>query len=109
MIEIVTNEWRPFIKLHTTLTNKDTNETYVSEVYFDVTKRPTLYSLPNGGTSIILANEDEIAVNETPLEILEAVDKMIKAEQEKKAQEAAEYMKATAERVAATAAKLEGE
>jgi hypothetical protein len=90
MIKVVENSWRPFIVLHS-----DDG----AEVYFDVTKRATLFNYEDG-TVIQLPGEDDISVVENVEDIIKAVDGMIAVEQDKKAKEATKYMQETMARVA---------
>lgn len=101
MIKITKNNWRPFIEL-TTLAEDGEEGT----LYFDVTKRPVLVQTKE--STIIHVDECDIIVKEKAKDIIKAVDKLIAAEQDRKAEQAKEYMKATQERVAATAALVEG-
>ena len=105
-VKITKNNWRPFIEL-TPVIEKDGVVTETgNKLYFDVTKRPVLVEEPNC-TVMILSDTVTIVVKESVKDILKAVDKMIKDEADKQAAEASKYMQQTAERVAATKAKLE--
>lgn len=97
MVEIVDNKWRPFIKLTGT-----TGE----EIYFDVNSRPLVVQ-GEKITTISTANMPTIFVQESAKDIIAAVDKLIEAEQDKKAEEARQYMEATMARVAETKKQLE--
>lgn len=100
MVEIVDNKWRPFIKLTSVVPDE--------YVYLDVTLRPIIVAT-DMGTEIYLPNykEGHWMVNESVDAIIAAVDKMIEAEQDKKAEEARQYMEATMARVAETKKQLE--
>lgn len=100
MVEIVDNKWRPFIKLETAYAGE--------QIYLDVTLRPVL-AATDSGTEIYLPNYKGAPwlVKESVEEIIAAVDKMIEAEQDKKAEEARQYMEATMARVAETKKQLE--
>ena len=67
MIDIVKNSWRPFILLH----DKEGRE-----VYFDVTKKPTITQYEYYTELFIDVNE-YIAVKESAKDIIAAVDAMI--------------------------------
>ena len=100
MIKITKNNWRPFIEL--TAVDPQGGE---AVLYFDVTKRPLIIQQEE----LTLLHFDEnadILVKEKAKDIIKAVDKLIAAEQELKAKQAAEYMKATQARVAETAKAL---
>ena len=97
MIEIVENKWRPFIVLH------DTED---CEVYFDVTKRPTLIQYVDG-TCIDLDNTSFV-VKESVKDIIAAVDKLIDIEADKKAAQYEANMAETMARVEANREKFEG-
>lgn len=101
MIKITKNNWRPFIELTTVA--EDGEE---GTLYLDVTKRPILVQTKEN--TIIHVDECDMAVKEKVKDIIKAVDRLIAAEQDRKAEQAKEYMKATQERVAATAALVEG-
>ena len=92
MIDIVKNSWRPFILLH----DKEGRE-----VYFDVTKKPTITQYEYYTELFIDVNE-YIAVKESAKDISAAVDSMIADEQQKKAEEAVKYMEQTKARVLET-------
>lgn len=96
MIEIVENSWRPFILLHDDEGN---------EVYFDVTKRPIITQFEDG-TSLHLGDA-VINVKESARDIIEAVNRMIQAEADKKAAQWEANMKETAARVEANRAQFE--
>lgn len=100
MINITNNRWRPFIELH----QVDTGCT----VYFDVTKRPTIIQYEDG-TELFFNMNESIIVQEPATEIIEAVDRLIEAEQDRKAEQAKEYLAATQARVAETAKMVEAE
>lgn len=92
MIEIVENSWRPFILLH---------DTEGCEVYFDVTKRPTITQYEDC-TELYMSTNEYFDVKESAKDIIAAVDKLVEAEQVKKAEEALKYMEQTKARVAET-------
>lgn len=98
MIKITENKWRPFIEL--TLADVEP-----CTMYLDVTKRPIIIQQPRY-TSISF-DEITYCVKESAKDIIAAVDKLIEAEQDKKAEEARQYMEATMARAAETAKKLE--
>lgn len=99
MIEIVENSWRPFILLHDDEDN---------EVYFDVTKRPTLVQFAEGGTNLYLSETEYYTVKENVRDIIEAVNRMIQIEADKKAAQWEANMAATAARVEANREHFEG-
>lgn len=92
MIEIVKNSWRPFILLH---------DEEGCEVYFDVTKKPTIIQYEDS-TELYINAEEYIDVKESAKDIIAAVDAMIADEQQKKAEEAVKYMEQTKARVLET-------
>lgn len=92
MIDIVKNSWRPFILLH----DKEGRE-----VYFDVTKKPTITQYEYYTELFIDVNE-YMTVKESAKDIIAAVDSMIADEQQKKAEEAVKYMEQTKARVLET-------
>lgn len=96
MIEIVENSWRPFILLH---------DEEGCEVFFDVTKRPLIIQYEDG-THLDLG-DTAITVKESARDIIEAVNRMIKAEADKKAAQWEANMKETAARVEANRAQFE--
>lgn len=98
MIKITKNNWRPFIELTTATEDEAT-------VYFDVTKRPIIIQTASG-TILDFGQEGSVLVKESAKDIIKAVDKLIAAEQERKAKQAEEYMLATQARVAETAKAL---
>lgn len=96
MIEIVENSWRPFILLH---------DDEGCEVFFDVTKRPIITQFEDG-THLDLG-DTVIDVKESARDIIEAVNKMIKLEADKKAAQWEANMQQTAARVEANRAQFE--
>lgn len=104
MIKITKTNWRPFIELHGVPKEP---EGFVETMYFDVTKRPLIIQTEKG-TLMHFGDDVAVMVQESVKDILKAIDKLIAAEQDKKAKEAEEYMRATQARVAEAAAKLEG-
>lgn len=96
MIEIVENSWRPFILLH---------DEEGCEVFFDVNRRPIITQFVDG-TRLDLG-DITITVKESALEIIDAVNRMIKIEADKKAAQWEANMKETAARVEANRAKFE--
>lgn len=96
MIQIVENNWRPFIVL-TVKTSKE-------KFYFDVTKRPEI--IAGEDCTRLLFGENSVVVEEKMEDIIEAVDKMIAEEQERKKTEAHEVYLQTQAAVAETAKKL---
>lgn len=100
MINITKTRWRPFIELH----QVDTD----CLVYFDVTKHPTVIQYDDG-TELYFNMNDSIIVKESAVEIIEAVDRLIEEEQDRKAEQAKEYFAATQARVAETAKMVEAE
>lgn len=98
MINITENKWRPFIEL--TLDDVDN-----AKMYFDVTKRVTL--VQTDSYTIISFDSSSYHVKESAKDIIAAVDKLIEAEQDKKAEQARQYMKATMARAAETQKQLE--
>lgn len=85
MIKITKNNWRAFIELHVM---KIEGEGYVDSgdvLYFDVTKRPIMVQQAEGNTAMIFSDTTAVVVKESMKEILKAVDKLIKEEQEKQA------------------------
>lgn len=102
-IKVTKTNWRPFIELH----GKPKDPAEEPELfYFDVTKRPLMIQTKDG-TLLHFGDNIGIIVTESAKDIIKAVDKLIAAEQDKKAKEAAEYMKATQDRAATFAAQLE--
>ena len=97
MIEIVENSWRPFILLH---------DEAGCEVFFDVNRRPIITQFEDG-TSLDLG-DTIINVKESARDIIEAVNRMIKIEADKKAAQWEANMAETAARVEANRAKFEG-
>lgn len=98
MIKITDNKWRPFIEL--TLADAEP-----CTMYLDVTKRPIIIQTPT--RTNISFDTVTYFVKESAKDIIAAVDKLIEAEQDKKAEEARQYMEATMTRVAETAKKVE--
>ena len=96
MIEIVENSWRPFILLH---------DEEGCEVFFDVTKRPIITQFEDGTTLDL--GDTVITVKETARDIIEAVNKMIKLEADKKVAQWEANMQQTAARVEANRAQFE--
>lgn len=86
LITITETKWRPFIEL--TADGKEP-----TTFYFDVTKRPLMFSEPE--RTVMQFEEGAVVVKESMKEILEAVDKLIEIEQDKKAEQAKKYMEAT--------------
>ena len=85
MIKITKNNWRAFIELHVM---KIEGEGYTDSgdvLYFDVTKRPIMVQQAEGNTALIFSDTTAAVVKESMKEILKAVDKLIKEEQEKQA------------------------
>ena len=97
MIEIVENSWRPFILLH--------DEEEGCEVFFDVTKRPLIIQYEDG--TVLDLGDTSITVKESARDIIEAVNKMIKIEADKKAAQWEANMQQTAARVEANRAQFE--
>ncbi len=84
MVEIVKNKWRPFIKLKS-IADVKTKETV--DIYFDVTKRPTIVA-GKDRTIIFMGNNEYLEVIDKPEEIIKAVEEMIEAEADSKRAEA---------------------
>lgn len=103
MIKITKTNWRPLIELHGVPKDEGAFE---ETFYFDVTKRPIIIQTEKG-TLMHFGDDVAILVKESVKDILKAIDKLIAAEQDKKAQEAEEYMKATQARVASLKAQQE--
>lgn len=99
MITITETKWRPFIEL---TAESETPTTF----YFDVTKRPLLFAEPE--RTVMQFDEGAVVVKESIKEILEAVDKMIDMEADKKAEAAKKYMEATLESAKKTQELIEG-
>ena len=107
MIEIVDNKWRPFIKLHIAdVEDGGGNPVGDHSYYFDITSRVSLCGIDGGTEICYLSCGQSCWVSETPEEIIEACDRLITEEQDKKAAEAHKYFEETQARVAATAAAL---
>lgn len=112
MIEIVDNKWRPFIVLHIAEYDWDYTEKGEPKLvdkkpyYFDITAKVTLEAVKKGTNIYYIASGHSEQVMETPEEIIEACDRLITEEQDKKAAEAHKYFEETQARVAATAAAL---
>lgn len=104
LINITENKWRAFIELSSY--NPQNNEDD-GVFYFDITRKPLMTAAKDGST-FLKFQEGMICVRESVKDILEAIDRLIEAEQEKKAKEAREYMEATAARVAQTEKMLAG-
>jgi hypothetical protein len=81
MIEIIDNEWRPFVKL--TAIDNDGNE---APFYFDVNARVAMIQ-EDGKTVLNIKDLGAFYVKETPTEIIEAADRMVKEQKEKIYQE----------------------
>lgn len=99
MINITNNRWRPFIELH----QVDTG----CLVYFDVTKRPTIIQYDDG-TELFFNMNESIIVQEPATEIIEAVDRLIDEEADRKMEEAKKNAEETMQRVLATEKALKG-
>ena len=102
MIKITKNNWRPFIEL-TTIAEDGEEGTF----YFDVTKRPILVQTKD--CTIFHVDECDMNIKESVKDIIKAVDRLIEAEQDRKAEQAKEYFAATQARVAETAKMVEAE
>lgn len=96
MIEIVENSWRPFILLH---------DEEGCEVFFDVTKRPIMTQFDD--STLLDLGDTNVYVKESARDIIEAVNKMIKLEADKKAAQWEANMAATTARVEANRAQFE--
>lgn len=96
MIEIVENSWRPFILLH---------DEEGCEVFFDVTKRPIITQFDD--STLLDLGDTSVYVKESARDIIEAVNKMIKIEADKKAAQWEANMQQTAARVEANRAQFE--
>lgn len=81
MIEIVNNEWRPFIVL--TAVDGEGGE---APFYFDVNTRVVMIR-EDDKTVLTIKDVGSYMVKESPTEIIEAADKMIKEQKEKIYQE----------------------
>lgn len=99
MITITETKWRPFIELTAESGNPTT-------FYFDVTKRPLIFAEPD--RTVMQFDEGAVVVKESVKEILEAVDKLIDMEADKKAEAAKKYMAATLESAKKTQELIEG-
>ncbi len=105
MIKVIKTTWRPLLRLTEVLIDKEGKVTETgNEFHFNVLDVPHIVSNPNW-TALVYDNHT-IVVKESAEDIYKAVDKMVKEEQDRKAKEAEEYMKATQARVAETAAKV---
>ena len=103
MIKQIKTTWRPLLKLTEVMIDKDTavvTETG-NEFHLNVLDVPHIISNPNW--TALIYDHHTILVKESAKDIYKAVDKMVEEEQDRKAKQAEEYMKATQERVAETA------
>ena len=103
MIKQIKTTWRPLLKLTEVMIDKDTaavTETG-NEFHLNVLDVPHIISNPNW--TALIYDHHTILVKESAKDIYKAVDKMVEEEQERKAKQAEEYMKATQARVAETA------
>ena len=96
-IKITKTSWRPFIELHAVPKNEGD---FIETLYFDVTKRPLIVQTENG-TLLHFGDNTAVLVQESVKDILKAVEKLIKEEQDKKVEEAKKYVAETQARVAA--------
>lgn len=99
MINITDNKWRAFIEL--TAVSEDGG---TGTFYFDITRRPLIIQQDDG--TAMLFDDATIVVKESAKEIIEACDRLVEMEQDKKAAEARAYMEATMARAEATKAKV---
>lgn len=102
MIKQIKTTWRPLLKLTELAADKDGNITETgNEFHLNVLDVPHIISNPNW--TALIYDHHTILVKESAKDIYKAVDKMVEEEQERKAKQAEEYMKATQARVAETA------
>jgi len=106
MIKQIKTTWRPLLRLTEVVIDKDTANVIETgnEFHLNVLDVPHIISNPNW--TALVYDHHTILVKESAEDIYKAVDKMVKEEQDRKAKEAEEYMKATQARVAETAAKI---
>lgn len=108
MVEIVDNQWRPFVVL-TCLEEIEDGKTIEHPFYFDVNCRCVIIKdTQRNATLLNIKDIGSYLIKETPEEILAAADDMINKQVEKLAKQAEENYKATMESVAKTAKKVEG-
>jgi uncharacterized protein YlzI (FlbEa/FlbD family) len=102
MIKQIKTTWRPLLRLTELAADKDGNITETgNEFHLNVLDVPHIISNPNW--TALIYDHHTILVKESAKDIYKAVDKMVEEEQERKAKQAEEYMKATQARVAETA------
>ena len=102
MIKQIKTTWRPLLKLTELAADKDGNFTETgNEFHMNVLDIPHIISNPNW--TALIYDHHTIVVKESAKDIYKAIDKMVEEEQERKAKQAEEYMKATQARVAETA------
>lgn len=102
MIKQIKTTWRPLLKLTELAADKDGNiKETGNEFHLNVLDVPHIISNPNW--TALIYDHHTILVKESAKDIYKAIDKMVEEEQERKAKQAEEYMKATQARVAETA------
>ena len=100
MIKQIKTTWRPLLKLTEVMIDKDTGVVTETgnEFHLNVLDVPHIISNPNW--TALIYDHHTILVKESAKDIYKAVDKMVEEEQDRKAKQAEEYMKATQQRVA---------
>lgn len=95
MIKVVDTKWHPYIAMDLCDGGK---------LYYDIMQRSVI--VQNDGYTAITIDNTEYYAKDTAEDIFKAIDKLIEDEQDKKAQQAKEYMAATMARVAETAERV---
>lgn len=100
MIKQIKTTWRPLLRLTEVVIDKDTAQVIETgnEFHLNVLDVPHIISNPNW--TALVYDHHTILVKESAKDIYKAVDKMVEEEQDRKAKQAEEYMKATQQRVA---------
>ena len=108
MIKQIKTTWRPLLKLTEVVLQpgekpEDPQKIVETgnEFHLNVLDVPHIISSPN--FTALIYDHHTILVKESAKDIYKAVDKMVEEEQDRKAKQAEEYMKATQQRVAETA------
>lgn len=99
MIKQIKTTWRPLLKLTEVVIDKDTGAVTETgnEFHLNVLNVPLIMSNPQW--TALIYDHCTVLVKESAKDIYKAVDKMVEEEQDRKAKQAEEYMKATQERV----------
>lgn len=108
MIKQIKTTWRPLLKLTEVVIQpgekpEDPQKLVETgnEFHLNVLDVPRIISNPN--FTALIYDHQTFLVKESAKDIYKAIDKMVEEEQERKAKQAEEYMKATQQRVAQTA------